>query len=281
MKTSEHFRIHCKHFQKYCQTLQRMVFGFVKPLAIIGVSLQLGIAHKKTSLGRIAMHAAYDVVKNFVRPDPSTVRALGKIQSATLHEAMGKRGALPHYLRPIWPDFTMSGVALTVKSRPGDNLMLHKAVTLAHPGDVLVVDCDGFVEAGQWGEIITMAAMQKGIAGLVTNGAVRDTRQIRELGFPVFSAGISIKGTTKAVPGKINHPVAFDGVIVNPGDVVIGDNDGLVVVPCSEAVQVLAAALAKEESEAAVMEKIRQGQTAMELLGFEAAYQRLGLSEEP
>jgi 4-hydroxy-4-methyl-2-oxoglutarate aldolase len=113
--------------------------------------------------------------------------------------------------------------------------MLRKAVALAHPGDVLIVDNDGFLEAGLWGEIITVAAMQKGIVGLVTNGAVRDTRQIPDLGFSVFCGGISIKGTTKAAPGKINHAITFEGVIVNPGDIVVGDNDGLVVIPCAQA----------------------------------------------
>jgi 4-hydroxy-4-methyl-2-oxoglutarate aldolase len=222
----------------------------------------------------------YDVIKNIPRPNRSLVQALGKIQTATLHEAMGKRGALPHSIRPVWPESAFCGVALTVKSRPGDNLMLHKAVQLAQPGDVLIVDNDGFLEAGLWGEIITVAAMQKGIVGLVTNGAVRDTLRIRELGFPVFSAGISIKGTTKAVPGKINHPICFEGVIVNPGDIVVGDNDGLVAIPPAEAEKLLAAALAKEESEAEVIKKIKQGQSTMDLLGFNEAYKRLGLTEE-
>ena len=222
----------------------------------------------------------YDVVKIFPRPDRSLVEALGKLQTATLHEAMGKRGALPHYIRPVWPECTLCGVAFTVKSRPGDNLMLHKAVALARPGDVLVVDNDSFVEAGLWGEIITIAAMQKGIVGLVTNGAVRDTRQIRDLGFPIFCAGISIKGTTKSVPGKINNPITFEGVIVNPGDIVIGDDDGLVIIPGGEAEKVLGDARAREKSEAEVINKIRRGHSTMELLGFNEAYKRLGLSEE-
>ncbi len=222
----------------------------------------------------------YDVIKNFPRPDKSLVQALGRIQTATLHEAMGKRGALPHYIRPVWHESKFYGVALTVQSRPGDNLLLHKAVSLAQPGDVLVVDNDGFLEAGLWGEIITVAAMQKGIVGLVTNGAVRDTLQIRELGFPVFCAGISIKGTTKAVPGKINNPITFEGVIVNPGDIIVGDNDGVVAIPPGEAAQLLQAARAKEKAEAEVIAIIKAGGSTMDLLGFDEAYKRLGLSEE-
>jgi 4-hydroxy-4-methyl-2-oxoglutarate aldolase len=222
----------------------------------------------------------YDVVKNFPRPDKALVEALGKIQSATLHESMGKRGALPHTIKPIWPGMTVCGVALTIKSRPGDNLMLHKAVQLAQPGDVLVVENDGFVEAGMWGEIITMAAMQKGVVGIITNGGVRDTMPIRELGFPVFCAGVSIKGTTKAVPGKINNPVSFEGVTVYPGDIVVGDNDNVVIVPREEAAKVLEAAHAKEKVEAGWIEKIRLGQSTMDILGLTEAYNRLGLSEE-
>jgi 4-hydroxy-4-methyl-2-oxoglutarate aldolase len=222
----------------------------------------------------------YDIIKNFKRPDKVLIQALGRFQSATLHEAMGKRGAFPHNIRPLWPEMKLCGSALTVKSRPADNLMLHKAVSIAMPGDVLIVECDGFIEAGHWGEIITVAAMHKGMAGIVTNGAVRDTLQIRELGFPVFSAGISIKGTTKAVPGKINNPVSFGGVIVNPGDIIIADNDGIVAVPLSEAEILIKTAEAKEKSEAEAIKKIKSGISSMEALGFNEAFKRLGLTEE-
>ncbi len=221
-----------------------------------------------------------DVIKTVSRTDKALIEALGKIQSATLHEVMGKRGAFPHTIKPIWPEMTLCGSAMTVKARPGDNLMLHKAVSLAQPGDLLVVENDGFIEAGMWGEIITVAAMEKGITGLVTNGGVRDTVQIRQLGFPVFCAGVSIKGTTKSVPGKINHPVSFEGVIIHPGDIIVGDNDGVVVVPRAEAQKVLEAAQAKEAAEAEIIRKIRAGQSTMDLLGLQEAYQRLDLSEE-
>ena len=222
----------------------------------------------------------FDVIKNVPRPDLATIEALGKLQSATLHEAMGKRGALPHTVKPIAPGMVLCGAALTVQARAGDNLMLHKAVSLARPGDVLVVENDGFLEAGMWGEIITVAAMEKGIRGLVTNGACRDTLPVQALGFPVFCAGVSIKGTTKSAPGKINHPVAFAGVIVHPGDVVVADSDGVVIVPCAEAEAVLQAALAKEQAEAEIIRKIRAGASTMDLLGLNEAYARLGLREE-
>ena len=147
-------------------------------------------------------------------------------QAATVHEAMGKIGALDTRIRPAWFGAHVCGAALTVQSRPGDNLMLHKAVSMAKPGDVLVVHVDGFPEAGMWGEILTVATMQKGIRGLVIDGGVRDTMPIKELDFPMFSLAYSIKGTTKMTPGCINHPIVIGGVTVNPGDIVIGDNDG-------------------------------------------------------
>lgn len=222
----------------------------------------------------------YDIIKNYKRPTKELLDAYSKMQAATLHEAMGKRGAMQNDIRPIWPETTVVGSALTVKTFAGDNLMLHKAVSMAKPGDILVVSVDGFLEAGIWGEIITVAAMQKGIVGLITDGSVRDTVPIKELGFPVFSRGISMKGTTKQNPGTINHPITICGVTVNPGDIVLGDNDGVVVVPLSEAEEVLNAAIEKDESEAKIMEQIRQGGITMDLLKFNDSFNLLGLKEE-
>jgi 4-hydroxy-4-methyl-2-oxoglutarate aldolase len=181
------------------------------------------------------------------------------MQAATLHEVMGKQGAMTSDIRPVWPGSFVVGSALTVKSRPGDNLMLHKAVSVAKPGDILVVDVDGYSEAGIWGEIITAAAQEKGIVGIITNGTVRDSMPIQRMSFPMFSRGLSMKGTTKMTPGTINHPVTVCGVTVNPGDIVLGDNDGVVVVPLEKAREVLAHAKQKETDEAEVIRRIRQG----------------------
>jgi len=221
-----------------------------------------------------------DVIKKYPRPDADLLARYADQQPATLHEAMGKRGALDNDFRPAWFGTHVCGAALTVHCRPGDNLMLHKAVSIARPGDVLVVSVDGFTEAGIWGEIVTVAAMEKGICGIVTDGGVRDTMPIHALGFPMFSRGISMKGTTKATPGTINHPIVIGGVLVRPGDIVIGDNDGVVVVPLAEAESMLAAGIAREKSEAAVMERIRNGESTMDILGFQAAYDKLGLKED-
>jgi len=222
----------------------------------------------------------YHVVKKYPRPSAELLEAYKGMQAATLHEVMGKRGAMLHHIRPVWPGSYVVGSALTVKARPGDNLMLHKAVSIAKPGDILVVDVDEFQEAGIWGEIIANAAMMKGIVGIVTNGTVRDSMPIKELGFPMFAYGLSMKGTTKMTPGLINHPVTIFGVTVNPGDIVLGDNDGVVVVPLAEAEKVLELARKKEADEAKVIERIRNGECTMDVLGFNDAYKKLGLLEE-
>jgi 4-hydroxy-4-methyl-2-oxoglutarate aldolase len=158
--------------------------------------------------------------------------------------------------------------------------MLHKAVSIAQPGDILVVDAEEFQEGGIWGEIVTTAAKMKGIVGIVTNGTVRDSMPIKDMDFPMFSRGLSMKGTNKVTAGTINNPIVICGVSVNAGDVVLADNDGVVVVPLAEAEKVLALAKEKEASEAKIMERIRNGESTMDVLGFQAAYDKLGLTEE-
>lgn len=222
----------------------------------------------------------FDIVKNFKRPGREILEEYKKAQAATLHEVMGKKGAMSSDIRPVLPGSIICGSALTVKTRPGDNLMLHKAVSMAVPGDVLVVNVDDFDEAGIWGEIITVAAMEKGITGIVTDGTVRDTIPIKNLGFPMFSRGISMKGTTKQNPGTINNPVVLGGVLINAGDIIFGDNDGVVVVPLETASEVLKLAKEKEKAESLIIEKIRRGGITMDILGFNEVFNRLGLKEE-
>ncbi len=222
----------------------------------------------------------YDITKFYKRPGKELLDAYSCMQTATLHEVMGRKGAMDSDIRPVWPGTRVAGSALTVKCRPGDNLMLHKAVSIAKPGDILVVTVDGFLEAGVWGEIITVAAMEKGIVGIITDGSVRDTIPIRDLGFAMFSRGISMKGTTKQNPGIINGTISISGVVVNPGDIIVGDHDGVVAVPLAKAEEVLKLAIEKEKAEAAVMDEIRKGGSTMNILGFNDALARLGLSEE-
>jgi 4-hydroxy-4-methyl-2-oxoglutarate aldolase len=209
--------------------------------------------------------------------DPDTLRGLRELGAATVHEAQGGTGALDSGMKPIASSMRVSGPAFTVDARPADNLMLHYAMLKARPGDVLVVDAKGFLEAGVWGDVFTEQAMRMGLAGLVINGAVRDAAAIIAAGFPVFARGLSIKGTGKHQPGRINVPVVIGDVQIQPGDIVIGDQDGLVVVAREEADAVLAAGRAREEKEAAYREQIRNGATTVDLLDLAETLQRLNL----
>ncbi|AXA71973.1 4-hydroxy-4-methyl-2-oxoglutarate aldolase [Achromobacter insolitus] len=204
----------------------------------------------------------------------ATLRQLG---AATIYEAQGAKGALDHGIKPIDPTVRLAGPALTVDCRPADNLMLHYAVQKARPGDVLVVDAKAFMEAGPWGDVLTLQAMQVGIAGLVINGCVRDANLIIELGFPVFCRGLSIKGTGKFQPGRINVPITIGDTLIHPGDYIVGDRDGIAVIPAGELEQTLSRSLAREEKEAGQRKAIEQGVYTTELLGLTDTLRRLGL----
>ncbi|MBB1602195.1 4-carboxy-4-hydroxy-2-oxoadipate aldolase/oxaloacetate decarboxylase [Variovorax sp. UMC13] len=203
--------------------------------------------------------------------------ALRRLGAATVYEAQGAKGALDSGLKPLDPGSVLVGPAFTVDARPADNLILHLAVQKARPGDVLVVDAKAFMEAGPWGDVLTLQAMHKGIAGLVISGCVRDASAIVGLGFPVFCRGLSIKGTGKNQPGVLNAPLAMGGSLVHPGDIVVGDRDGLVVVPQDEVAAALANSLAREDKERAQRLAIERGTSTIELLGLQPALDRLGL----
>ncbi|NRF70544.1 4-carboxy-4-hydroxy-2-oxoadipate aldolase/oxaloacetate decarboxylase [Aquincola sp. S2] len=202
------------------------------------------------------------------------LRALG---AATVYEAQGAKGALDSGMKPIDQASRLVGPALTVDTRPADNLMLHYALLKARPGDVLVVDAKGFLEAGPWGDVLTAAALKAGVAGLVIHGAVRDAEAIAAMGFPVFCRGLSIKGTGKVHPGRVNVPVCIGDVLIRPGDIVVGDRDGLVIVAPGEAESVLASARAREAKEAGFRSAIEQGASTAELLGLRPTLESLGL----
>jgi 4-hydroxy-4-methyl-2-oxoglutarate aldolase len=193
------------------------------------------------------------------------LRSLG---TATVYEAQGAKGALDSGIKPIDNASRLVGPALTVDTRPADNLMLHYALLKARPGDVLVVDAKGFVEAGPWGDVLTAAAMKRGIAGLVIHGAVRDASAIESMGFPVFCRGLSIKGTGKVHKGQVNVPVCIGDVVIHPGDIIVGDRDGVVVVSPDEVSTVLESARAREAKEEAFRSAIAQGASTAELLGL-------------
>jgi 4-hydroxy-4-methyl-2-oxoglutarate aldolase len=208
---------------------------------------------------------------------PSKLDQLRTLGAATVYEAQGAKGALDSGINPIDPATRLAGPALTVDARPSDNLILHYAVLLAKPGDVLVVDAKGFMEAGPWGDVLTVQAMKLGIAGLVINGCVRDANLIIGLGFPVFCRGLSIKGTGKNQPGNVNVPIVMGDVLVCPGDIIVGDRDGVVVVAQNDVETVIAAGLARKGKEEDMRIAIGEGRSTAELLNLTETLKRFGL----
>lgn len=197
------------------------------------------------------------------------IEQLAQFQAATIHEAIGKQGALPSAIKPIVPSMMLCGRAFTIDSMPRDNLLLHRAIAQASEGDVLVAKMSNFYEAGYWGELMSVGAMQRGIAGLVIDGCVRDANQIEALGFPVFSRGLCIHGTTKYGKGTLNQPIIIGDIRIEAGDFVVGDRDGVVVVPADRAEEAIEKSTAREKKEANTLEQLRSGKTSLEIYGWE------------
>lgn len=226
----------------------------------------------------------YDVIKTYESVSDESIRAFGQIcESASVNECLAQNGALTHDFRPVWPGSHAVGRAFTVRARAGDNLILQKALTMLSPLDFLIVTCDGFQESGgMWGGIMSNAAQVQGAVGLVIDGCVRDTMMMKQINFPVWSRGISVKRSTKRTPGTINHPIVMGNVCIHPGDLVLADNDGVVVVPRQEAEQVLQRVIEREQSEAETLKHVREnGAYLFARYGFDQAYAELGLTEEP
>ncbi len=220
------------------------------------------------------------VIHNIERVPGDLVESMRALPTATISEAYGSKGALFNYIKPIRTSMKLCGSVIPVKARPGDNLLVHKAIYVAQPGDVLLIDTESFVEGGFWGGIMSEAAQQRGIEGLVTDGAVRDTEEIAEMGFPVFCQAVSIKGTTKTSLGTINHPIHFGGIKIRPGDLIVGDADGVVVIARDDVSEVLEKAQEREAKEKRICAHIKQGKTTLELYGFSDVLEREGLKEE-
>jgi 4-hydroxy-4-methyl-2-oxoglutarate aldolase len=203
-----------------------------------------------------------DIVRDFDRVSPDLVRQAAEFQAAILADVNGRRGALHGRIAALRPRMKLAGPALTVEVRPGDNLMIHAAMALARPGDVLVVDGKGDQTAALMGTIMMTACKQLGVAGVVIDGAVRDSLEIDEMDFPVFSVGTNPNGPTKNVPGRIGHPVHCGGVTVRSGDLVLADADGVVVIERQSVEALLPLAGKKVEDESARVAAIRKGNTA-------------------
>jgi 4-hydroxy-4-methyl-2-oxoglutarate aldolase len=197
------------------------------------------------------------------------IHQLAALPTATLHEAMGKYGALPSGIKPLSPEMKVCGTAVTVQTMPRDNMMLHRAIAQAMDGDVIIANTSGFWEAGYWGEIMAVAAQARGIAGLVIDGCVRDADPIIALSFPVFTRGLCIRGTSKYGNGTLNQPITIGEVTIHPGDIVVGDRDGVVIVPAARIDETISNAHAREAKEDQVMARLRNGETTLEIYGWQ------------
>jgi 4-hydroxy-4-methyl-2-oxoglutarate aldolase len=195
------------------------------------------------------------------------INELNKFSTATLHEAYNKKGALPYNIKPIDRKMKLCGIVFPVKLNPGSNYLLHKAIYNAPYNSIIVAETDGSFEYGYWGEIMTIAALQRNISGLVIDGCIRDSKEIIKLDFPVFSRGICIHGTSKQknVGQEVHQHIEIGDVTIKSGDVVIGDVDGVVILPASEIKNIINKAAKREKQEMEIIELIRAGKTTLEL----------------
>lgn len=219
-----------------------------------------------------------DIVREFERVSPDVVAKAATYQAAILADVAGRRGTLHARVAPVHHSMAVAGPAFTVEVRPGDNLMIHAAIALAKPGDVIVVDGKGDLTAALMGTLMLSACKKLGIAGVVIDGAIRDRLELFDLGFPVFAAGFNPAGPTKFVPGRINHPISVGGATVQAGDLVVGDADGVVVIERLKAPTMLALADKKVADEAARLDAIARGDTASKWLP--AALRAAGVLKE-
>jgi 4-hydroxy-4-methyl-2-oxoglutarate aldolase len=217
------------------------------------------------------------VVTDIARADRDVVDALAEFGSATVHEALGRIGYAGPRIRPIQQGAAIAGSAVTVQTAPGDNLMVHVGIEQATDGDVIVVAPTTDSAFGFIGELMATQMQVRGVRGYVTSGGVRDTAELRKMGFPVWSAHVSAQGTVKDTAGSVNVPVILDDVVVNPGDVVIADDDGVTIVPRERAAEALEASRARTEKEAANRTRYEAGELSMDLNRLRPVLDDLGV----
>ncbi len=220
------------------------------------------------------------VYTNIERPDKELIEKYKEQASATVYEASGRKGSIDPAIKPIAKGMKICGPAITVECKANDNLMLHKAIQVAKPGDVIISTTQAFYNAGYFGGLMAGSAVARGIAGLVIDGGIRDSEEIIEMGFPIFSRQICIRGTVKAQLGSVNKPIIFGGEIVNPGDLVLGDDDGLVIVPRERMEEVLEASQKRVQKEIEKAEILGTGTPGVIVNKLDAVFERLGLIEE-
>lgn len=216
-------------------------------------------------------------VRHVVRADAASVATLAEYGVATVHEAMGRVGLLDTYMRPIYPGAKACGTALTIFAHPGDNWMLHVAAEMLQPGDVAVLGTSSDNTDGMFGDLLATSFRARGAQALVTDAGCRDTGELRDMGFPVWAKAVHAKGTVKATLGSVNTPIVCAGALVHPGDVVIADDDGVVIVPKLQAGRVAAAASAREAKEAGNRKRFAAGELGLDVYGMRESLAKAGL----
>jgi regulator of RNase E activity RraA len=218
----------------------------------------------------------FQICKRTRKVDPETIARFRELPVANISDSMSRMFAGGPRLRPVHASGVLAGPAFTVKTRPGDNLMVHKALDIAEPGDVIVVDAGGDLTNSLIGEIMTFYAQQRGVAGMVIHGAIRDYDVLHAGTFPVFAAGVTHRGPYKDGPGEINVTIAIDGMVIEPGDLIVGDGDGVVCVPFALTAEVLKATTAKHEAETRQLANIKAGKN--DRAWVDAALKKLGVA---